>query len=693
MLSTSVHAQQKFSPIITNQPTSVSIDGRAMFILGGTTPEGLMSRQTFLVDLSTSWSTSSPVYKQLSLGPSQFSSPSALSADKTKWFTLVRGAASTYDIPSDTWSTPVEVPGNIKQTAQRAATDPNTGLIYIPFAFTNTDGTRSSLVADIATNNYKSDGKTYKLAQQDNYASAWNEKLQRLVYLMETGGHIYDPSAGWREFVTKGSFVYSTGGCFVSASGGSKMVFFGGATGTQGMTTGDVYILDVDTQVWKKGSSAPAKDTRTTPACAMSNNQLIVWGGNHLSGETYGAVEHDVLVYDITNDSWTSKYTAPSNPTGSKSHDQSSTDASQSSPNGSRTGLVAGAVGAGLLIGLVAAVVVMCRFRRNKQLRKIQPPRIDHESARVDEKPLAPYKPQDDLFVDVKVAQEDPPTAVKVYSKDSAIDVNACVNANVNVNCDMGVDVKADASADVDADADADTDAGTMADVDSGDKVKAMADADADADTDTDEDSDSDDDAGFDIQNNPSTLISRPRDPVYVPPQYQEKALDDRPPIPLKAQGERRPSFLPNAYDERPPIPPRTYLERTLVPAACDARPPLPPKAPRLNKVASYTPTFVESLVPRRAGTVQEGPLGLHGHPQPPQACYNASVTREIPIETSHLNTKNLNPLQTQLLMDGTVTDVLNLYCELRSTWHPPVVDTVEATIPEDPASQLEIVI
>lgn len=57
----------------------------------------------------------------------------------------------------------------------------------------------------------------------------------------------------------------------VSPGSGSKVVLFGGYPTGLKTTVGDIFILDVQTLTWKKGTSAP-QDARRSSACAISND-------------------------------------------------------------------------------------------------------------------------------------------------------------------------------------------------------------------------------------------------------------------------------------------------------------------------------------------------------------------------------------------------------------------------------------
>jgi hypothetical protein len=133
--------------------------------------------------------------------------------------------------------------------------------------------------------------------------------------------YLYSLSGGWRNFSGPPGLTATSGFCMVSSSSGSKVVLFGGYSKNPDTVLGDIFILDVSTLTWKKGPSTSPNDVRRYPACALSNDHFIAWGGD--TGDTSTTVapsDNMLLVYNIATDTWTSDYTAPiptdSNPPG-----------------------------------------------------------------------------------------------------------------------------------------------------------------------------------------------------------------------------------------------------------------------------------------------------------------------------------------------------------------------------------------
>ncbi|KAF9992340.1 hypothetical protein BGZ65_012349, partial [Modicella reniformis] len=92
----------------------------------------------------------------------------------------------------------------------------------------------------------------------------------------------YNDKDGWHNMTrdVKGEVPEPrSSACLVPAFGGSKMVLFGGYTRHEVSVLSDIHILDLDTMVWTRGPNVKSKERRARAACAVSNDQLIAWGG------------------------------------------------------------------------------------------------------------------------------------------------------------------------------------------------------------------------------------------------------------------------------------------------------------------------------------------------------------------------------------------------------------------------------
>lgn len=307
----SVYAQSSFQPTIATRAASAFIDGRGLYISSGIKPPRSVSQQTFMIDLSVSWNTGAPAYKALSTGPAQNNSASAISADGKKWFTLAAGVGQVYDMSTDKWTVIFANKAMEKLWGRGAATDPTTGLVYIPFAYPNSDGTFSMLKVDLEDGSISRDNSTRTLPNPAQYAVAWSTPLRSLVYVMEGGMYTYNSINGWKNFTTSPKFTLPMGSCLVAANGGSQMVLFGGYSKATNVTLSNIYILDVATSTWTIGPSAPISDRRQTPACAVSNDHFIAWGGDTIVGTEVVAPTNLTVVYNLRTSTWTTEYVAP----------------------------------------------------------------------------------------------------------------------------------------------------------------------------------------------------------------------------------------------------------------------------------------------------------------------------------------------------------------------------------------------
>ena len=274
-LPTHVHS---FTPVLTVQPGSAFAEGKALYVLSGADANGRLTHQTFMIDLSVSWNTTSPAYKLLPEGPYSNGIPSAMSADGQKWLALVRGEGHVFDIQTNTWTVVFNYTDAHLLNGRGAATDPVTGNVFIPFK--NLAGTQSILIVDLQTNSYQGDNSIYTVPDTYSNAVTWNSQLKSLLLFSSGTMYAYTMSGGWKTFNSPSGIQASSSSCMVSSSSGSKVVLFGGYSSSLNATVGDIFILDVTTLTWKKGTSTAPRDVRRSAACALSGDYFVVWGGD-----------------------------------------------------------------------------------------------------------------------------------------------------------------------------------------------------------------------------------------------------------------------------------------------------------------------------------------------------------------------------------------------------------------------------
>ncbi|KAF9967975.1 hypothetical protein BGZ73_000298, partial [Actinomortierella ambigua] len=308
-----IHAQS-YQPIPVRWPLSVFIEGQAMWVMGGmTNANDVLIGQMFSIDLSTSWSTSSPAYKRLPDGLVIGGMASALMADNKNWFILSNSTAYKYNLAFSSWTT-IEKDSNFWGGATRAATDPETGVIYVPNAY------ESLLMGDTMLSYKPNLNKFYYHERQPNlemllyYAVAWSAGLRSMLLfggkdsqsgMTNNDLYAFNEASGWRLLSPKGDIPsprQSSG--FIPAYQGTKMILFGGLTTTI-ETLGDIYILDVATLTWTRGPDGGLTVARFEAACAVTSDYFISWGG---ANTLPTANTSTTVVYNIKNASWTTNF-------------------------------------------------------------------------------------------------------------------------------------------------------------------------------------------------------------------------------------------------------------------------------------------------------------------------------------------------------------------------------------------------
>jgi hypothetical protein len=318
------HAQQSYTPYITINPASVFIENQAMYVLGGQKLEfNTPFDQMFSIDLSTSWTTDAPLFKELnSNGIKVYGASNALLRDKKSWFIMEGNNTIIYDLSNST----SRLSGNTSQyltyeTGLGAALDPVTNTIYIPNgAIDSPNATTTQLLRyDMTSGIIHTEVMHPQLLNISNFGVAWASSINSM--LLFGGGQPYSDYAfttnnnfyyyrypdGWQNAPSKGDVPSKRMRfCFVPAYSGTKMVLFGGSDGT-GVTPsfGDIYILDVATFNWTKGETLGTG--RFGSACAVSGDYFIIWGGDKGTNITNTNIA-STFVYDLKSNQWVSTY-------------------------------------------------------------------------------------------------------------------------------------------------------------------------------------------------------------------------------------------------------------------------------------------------------------------------------------------------------------------------------------------------
>ncbi|KAG0322778.1 hypothetical protein BGZ97_004091 [Linnemannia gamsii] len=134
---------------------------------------------------------------------------------------------------------------------------------------------------------------------------------QRTLFMYQTNGSAGNGTPTFRSAPDSGAIPSARyGHCMVEAYNGTKMVLFGGFDQV-GRALGDIFVLDVATLRWTRGTDGGATAARAYTACAITNDLFVAWGGVTLDPQTgfASAVSENItIVYNLKTLQWQSTY-------------------------------------------------------------------------------------------------------------------------------------------------------------------------------------------------------------------------------------------------------------------------------------------------------------------------------------------------------------------------------------------------
>ncbi|KAK3829089.1 MAG: hypothetical protein J3Q66DRAFT_324324 [Benniella sp.] len=301
--SPSVHAQ-KFKPVEFRGSCNAFVEGQGLYFVGITWDP--LIPQSFMLDLSVSWNTSDPAYKTIRNPEGVLIEQCEMTSDGEHLFVSENDIGFVYSVESDTWT---EFNDNDMVSGGYATADPETGIIYLPGGGEDSKGKELMLLLDLRT---KAVNKTV-LPADFTYSGpiTWSSYLKSMIIFnvegtlqLFTPSKVSKSSTGWSKLKIgpmpdPGPWKAEIG-CLVPAYGGTKLVL------SVYSSHSTVYTLDLVTRTWKKGPPAPSV---FTTSCAVSGDQLILWGGKIDFG--IGRESTMPFVYNMKTEEWTTKYTAP----------------------------------------------------------------------------------------------------------------------------------------------------------------------------------------------------------------------------------------------------------------------------------------------------------------------------------------------------------------------------------------------
>ncbi|KAF9945791.1 hypothetical protein BGZ65_010358, partial [Modicella reniformis] len=218
------------------------------------------------------------------------------------------------------WTSQVFKPKDAASTGGNSAgaTDPKTGLIYIPKAA----GGDAMAQINLKTKSSINIPMPKELKASKFFSVVWNTPLKGFLLIGGSTGwigqldrlnmYLYQPDkkkGHWQDISNKiqGTVIPAPriSACLASANDGNQLVYFGGYTRDKVSIHRDIHILDIKTMTWRKGTNISNKERRSEAACAVSGDQFVIWGG-----QQQGIPFNNTIVYNIKTNKWVKSFKA-----------------------------------------------------------------------------------------------------------------------------------------------------------------------------------------------------------------------------------------------------------------------------------------------------------------------------------------------------------------------------------------------
>ena len=398
LLSTPTHAQQAFTPIPYFYSHSNFIEKVALYVHGGkSNTNANSSDQTFYLDLSRPWSTSSPVFISIaSKFPSQ-GTTSTLINNNSEWLMIFDRTVYTYTFRNAQWSKPIVDPNLNSNPNMPMIFDPTQKQVYIINGYVNVtnDEVLGAMRYDPSVPTVMNPMReSTRLLLDGGYAAVWSTALNVVVAY---GGFARSTPPTYSEtlyeFKPQNPKFLSMGGsnspaaryghCMVEAYGGSQIILFGGVNQDDAPLS-DLHILDVATLTWTQQKVARPPLGRAYPCCAVTNEMFVAWSGAQWDkdDEEFKVIDKEItIVFNLKTKQWQSTFSPdpvvlPSTTSihgntteaTAKGHPKASVTTTPAAHEVSIEAVVGGAV-AGLAVVLVGAagLLYVCRMKAKKK--------------------------------------------------------------------------------------------------------------------------------------------------------------------------------------------------------------------------------------------------------------------------------------------------------------------------------------
>ncbi|KAK5823555.1 hypothetical protein F5H01DRAFT_401911 [Linnemannia elongata] len=358
-------ALQPFQPLGNAEMAYASIPDKTLYIQGGFNLN--FTNEFYSLDLTQdNWSVSSPPWKNrtaptIILTPTSRASISngmTVTKDQKRLVIWAEPGVFWIDFATSFWQSKAmgdaTTSATMRYNYRRAATDGDTGLIYIP------EGANQGSKMVVL------DPETFTMTTVDMPL----DLLPNIDAFLE----YFPGNKTWASLATNGAGLPRISRhCMVQGYGGRKIVLYGGHEWNQGLQQlrGLIFVLDVPTMTWTQGDPINPLYASADSACTLTGTNFISWGGSQMA--TNKQVLATPVIFDVEKRKWIGQfqkqaYPPPSSTTSTSPTSPSTSTSSPTSPDskGSNVAAIAGGcAGAVVMLGL-AGFAFWMRQRRKK---------------------------------------------------------------------------------------------------------------------------------------------------------------------------------------------------------------------------------------------------------------------------------------------------------------------------------------
>ncbi|KAG0358251.1 Leucine-zipper-like transcriptional regulator 1, partial [Mortierella sp. AD032] len=251
-------------------------------------------------------------------------STTALSNNKSHWYSFSEKGVYRFNIQYGMWD-PVAPTVHRRIYHDPAFADPATNQLYVLNGCIGPDMRYGTLRYDTATSSsFNLTQNLQGLGTDSGITATWNS-LKKTAFIFGGRGYLgdrglrglkvlylYDPTSVGNITAASVTGDRPTGRydhCMVEAYNGTKMILFGGYEG--GSHLNDIYILDVESMKWTKGTPAGPTVARGGASCAVTNDLFVAWGGATKSSATQmltTVIRNVTIIYNLKTNQWQDTY-------------------------------------------------------------------------------------------------------------------------------------------------------------------------------------------------------------------------------------------------------------------------------------------------------------------------------------------------------------------------------------------------